>query len=100
MTVAELDKKFAGNIPEIYEQTMVPLIFEPYALDMAGRVAKLKPRTVLEIAAGTGAVTRELARQLSGACEITATDLNEPMLEVAQRKATARAVTWKRADAL
>jgi len=100
MTIAELDKKFAGNVPEIYERTMVPLIFEPYALDMADRIAELKPKRVLEIAAGTGAVTRELALQLSSDCEITATDLNEPMLEVAQRRGTARAVTWKRADAL
>ena len=41
---------------------MVPLIFEPYAADLARRVASLSPNAVLEIAAGTGAVTRALRR--------------------------------------
>jgi hypothetical protein len=47
------DKLFAGMIPEIYEQFLVPLIFESYAGDLAERVAKVKPRDVLETAAGT-----------------------------------------------
>lgn len=100
MTVRELDKNFVGNIPEIYEQLLVPLIFEPYAIDLARRVALLHPDSVLEIAAGTGAVTRELAGQLRSECAITATDLNQPMLEVAQRAGTVRPVAWRRADAL
>ena len=42
------DRKFAGSIPEIYERLMVPLIFEPYALDLANRLARTAPRDILE----------------------------------------------------
>jgi hypothetical protein len=37
----ETDKVFAGSIPENYDRYMVPLIFEPYAADIARRVASL-----------------------------------------------------------
>ena len=57
----ENDKLFAGPIPENYDRYMVPLIFEAYAADMARRAAALSPGAVLEIAAGTGVVTRALA---------------------------------------
>jgi ubiquinone/menaquinone biosynthesis C-methylase UbiE len=100
MTIAELDKKFAGNVPEIYERMMVPLVFEPYAEDLADRVIQQHPQQVLEVAAGTGVVTRELARRLPSNCQITATDLNGPMLDVAQRIGTGRSVSWRQADAL
>ena len=62
--VATGDKVFAGSIPEMYERLMVPLIFEPYALDLARRLAKTRPGAVLETAAGTGVVTRALASAL------------------------------------
>jgi hypothetical protein len=58
------DKLFAGSIPEIYDRFLVPLIFEPYARDLAGRVAKCEPRDVLETAAGTGVLTRAMASRL------------------------------------
>jgi ubiquinone/menaquinone biosynthesis C-methylase UbiE len=47
-------------------------------------VNALTPVRVLEIAAGTGAVTRELARTLPTTTHIVATDLNQPMLDEAQ----------------
>ena len=59
------DKLFAGSIPEIYDRFLVPLIFEVYAADLAGRVAMAQPREVLETAAGTGVLTRALASQLA-----------------------------------
>lgn len=94
------DAAFAGSIPELYDTLLVPLIFEPYAADLARRAAALAPRRVLETAAGTGAVTRALALALPPACEIVATDLNPPMLERAQRIGTVRPVAWRQADAL
>ena len=75
------DKVFAGSIPEMYDRLMVPLIFEPYARDLAERVAAMQPRQVLETAAGTGVVTRALASHLPAEARIVATDLNPPMLE-------------------
>jgi hypothetical protein len=50
----ETDKVFAGSIPENYDRYMVPLIFEPFAADLAQRAASFSPNTVLQIAAGTG----------------------------------------------
>ena len=95
------DKVFAGSIPEIYERFMVPLIFEPYALDLANRIAATKPRDVLETAAGTGVLTRALASQLSGDARIVATDLNPPMLNQARAKQPdGQRVTFQQADAL
>ena len=60
----EADKLFAGSIPENYDRYMVPLIFESFATDLAQRAASFSPRDVLEIAAGTGVVTRALAPKL------------------------------------
>jgi ubiquinone/menaquinone biosynthesis C-methylase UbiE len=95
------DKLFAGSIPEIYDTLMVPLIFEVYARDLAARVARLAPRDILEIAAGTGALTSALVTQLSPRCTIVASDLNQPMLNRAAAKpALGERVTFQQADAL
>ena len=94
------DKLFAGSIPEIYDRFLVPLIFEPYAVDLAGRVAALAPDDVLETAAGTGVLTRALSQQLPASTHIVATDLNQPMLDQAARRQPAGTVEWKQADAL
>jgi SAM-dependent methyltransferase len=95
------DKLFAGSIPEFYDRRLVPLIFEPYALDIALRVAAIQPRQVLETAAGTGVVTRALAAQLPPQTGIVATDLNEPMLKHAMaRHPQDHPTQWRQADAL
>ncbi|HEY7661612.1 MAG TPA: methyltransferase domain-containing protein [Xanthobacteraceae bacterium] len=99
--MATTDRDFAGSIPQLYDQFLVPLIFEPYARDLAGRVAKSAPQAVLETAAGTGVLTRAMASQLPGATRIVATDLNQPMLEHAQaRMPRERPIEWRQADAL
>jgi SAM-dependent methyltransferase len=94
------DKVFAGSVPELYDRYLVPLIFEPYALDMANRVAKRPVGRLLEVAAGTGVVTRRLASALPATTAIVATDLNPPMMERAVKVGTARPVEWKIADAM
>lgn len=95
------DKLFAGNIPETYERLLVPLLFEPYANDMADRVARIRSRDILEIAAGTGALTRAMADRLPADARIVASDLNPPMLERAQASlANDPRMTWRQADAL
>ena len=95
------DKVFAGSIPEVYDRLMVPLIFEPYARDLAERVARAGPQDVLEVAAGTGALTREIVARLPVDIRIVATDLNQPMLgHAAARQSHRDSVTWQQADAL
>jgi len=105
MTVSASDKKptdtvFAGAVPEMYETLMVPLIFEPYAIDLADRLSARSPRRVLEIAAGTGVVTRRLVATLPAGAAIVATDLNQAMLDHAASLGTARPVEWRQADAM
>ena len=92
------DTVFAGSIPAIYDQYMVPLIFEPYARLVAERAAAFDARRILETAAGTGVVTEQLHRALPGA-DIIATDLNAPMLEQAARRVSAPNVRFQPADA-
>src|SRR5690242_9716827 len=98
--VETTDKVFAGSIPETYDRLMVPLTFEPYALDLANRIAALAPADVLETAAGTGVLTRALAARLKPSVRIVASDLNQPMLDHAAKRLSGRAVEWKQADAL
>jgi ubiquinone/menaquinone biosynthesis C-methylase UbiE len=95
------DAAFSGSIPEIYNRLLVPLIFEDYARDLARRVEKLRPRAVLEIAAGTGVVTRAMASRLPSGTRYVATDLNQPMLDYAKAKHSENGqIQWRQADAL
>src|SRR3954470_21556682 len=96
----EADKRFTGSIPKLYESHLVPLIFEPFALDLAERVLTERPRRVLEVAAGTGVVTRRLSEALGNGAAIVATDLNPPMLQEARERGTAHPVEWRQADAM
>jgi ubiquinone/menaquinone biosynthesis C-methylase UbiE len=94
------DGVFAGAIPENYDRYMVPMIFEPYARDLAHRVAALSPHDVLETAAGTGVLTRLIAAQLPAGGRFVVTDLNQPMLKFARQQMPADPrVEWAQADA-
>jgi ubiquinone/menaquinone biosynthesis C-methylase UbiE len=98
--VAATDKLFAGSIPETYDRFLVPLIFESYARDLAERLARVEPYSVLEIAAGTGVLTRAMSARLPTQARIIATDLNQPMLDHAQSQSHDGRITWRQADAL
>ena len=100
MNKPESDKVFSGSIPKLYEQYLVPLIFEPYAADLAHRLASRSLTRVLEIAAGTGVVTRRMAAALPESVSIVATDLNQPMVDLASAIGTKRPVEWRQADAM
>lgn len=95
-----MDNEFTGSIPQIYERYLVPLIFETYAADLAARVVRRNPSRVLELAAGTGVVTRQLAALLPAGASIIATDLNQPMIDQAAAIGTHRPVEWRQADAM
>jgi ubiquinone/menaquinone biosynthesis C-methylase UbiE len=98
--VSEADKAFTGSIPENYDRYLVPLIFSDYARDLAVRASALNPKSVLEVAAGSGAVTRELAPRLLDDAKYVVTDLNQSMLDYAraQQMSDTRLV-WRQADA-
>lgn len=99
--VGSVDDVFAGSIPELYDEMLVPLIFEQYADDLATRTRRLNPERVLEVAAGSGVVTRAVAPVLGPTAEYTVTDLNGPMLEHARSmQPDSERLVWKTADAL
>src|SRR6266851_4775897 len=99
-SVAQNDTVFAGSIPQFYDQKLGALLFAPYAADMAMRVRSLSSGRLLETAAGTGIVTRQLATHLPPDVEIVATDLNQPMLDYAAAQPGLQRVKWQQADAL
>jgi SAM-dependent methyltransferase len=94
------DTVFTGSIPALYDRYLGPLIFAPYAADIAARVAGGKAGRVLETACGTGVLTRALTAALPDTATIIATDLNQPMLDFAATRPGAVRVQWQQADAL
>jgi ubiquinone/menaquinone biosynthesis C-methylase UbiE len=96
----DADKLFVGSMPALYDRHLGPFIFAPYAEDLAERVARFAPQRLLETAAGTGIVTRAMTRALADSVSITATDLNQAMVDYAAAQTKAGNVTWRQADAL
>ncbi|MEM7542332.1 MAG: class I SAM-dependent methyltransferase [Pseudomonadota bacterium] len=93
--------KFVGSIPTHYDQGLGPVMFEGMAAEVAERVAHFKPQAVLELAAGTGILTRELRNKLAPGSDLVATDLNEPMLDIAREKFSDQEhVTFEQGDAM
>ena len=96
------DSEFVGTVPDLYERLLVPMIFAAAADDVADEIARLEPEVVLEVAAGTGVLTRALLDRCP-TTRIVATDLNEPMLAVAARIVGSGVdggrVSWQQADA-
>jgi len=92
------DHVFRGSIPQLYDRYMVPLFFEPYAVHLASRVSQFAPGTLLELAAGTGVLSRSLAGALPSEVTIVATDLNQPMLDHAAARSASR-ISFRQADA-
>ena len=96
--MASSDSAFAGSIPAIYDRCLGPMLFQPYARDLAERAAAIRPERVLETAAGTGIVTAALAEALPGA-HIVATDLNPAMIDVAAERIASPRVSFQAVDA-
>ena len=91
---------FQGAVPENYDRYLGPVIFEPWAEDLVSRLANKKYKRVLEIACGTGIVTRRLRDALPVTIEIVATDLNSDMFEFAKPKFEGHEnIIWQQADA-
>ena len=72
--------QFTGSIPENYDRSLGPVLFKAWADDISHRIASLNPKNVLELAAGTGIVTRQLRNVLPAGCELVATEMGEEIL--------------------
>ncbi|WSH67440.1 methyltransferase domain-containing protein [Rhizobium ruizarguesonis] len=90
---------FEEGVAEFYDSLLVPILFEPYASEMAIVAERLKPGSILEVAAGTGALTRALRVTLDPATEIVATDLSQAMIDVGASSLTMSRTHWMHADA-
>lgn len=91
---------FSGEVPQNYDCYLGPAFFQPFAQDIVQRLDKKSIQSLLEIACGTGIVTRQLRDALPGHIEIVATDLNSDMFEFARPKFKKdERVQWKEADA-
>jgi len=82
--------QFAGSIPAAYDRYLGPILFQPYAEDLAARLNVDANGSVLELACGTGILTRVLRDRLPATTKLVATDLNEPMFRNAAQKVQAR----------
>jgi len=91
--------QFTGEIPTYYDRYLGPFLFEPYAADLVGRLQPQDGMRVLEIACGTGVLTRRLRRTLPASASVTATDLNEAMVSYARAAVTDAGISWAVADA-
>jgi ubiquinone/menaquinone biosynthesis C-methylase UbiE len=96
----EQNAEFSGSIPAVYDRYLRPILFQPYAEDLAARLQVPNNSSVLELACGTGILTRVLRSRLPASVKLTATDLNEPMFRPAAGKFTENeTVQWQQADA-
>jgi ubiquinone/menaquinone biosynthesis C-methylase UbiE len=99
--MTDSNARFDGSIPANYDRYLGPLLFEPYAADLVARLTLGPDARVVEVAAGTGILTRRLREQLPASATLVATDLNQPMLEYARGALPAGvAVDWRQADAV
>lgn len=99
--MADMSASFTGSIPEYYDSCLGPAWFDAFAQDLAHRLPAKPPGDVLEIACGTGLMTRRLRARLDPSVRLTATDLSQAMLDYARRKlADRRGIEWREADAL
>ncbi len=99
--MAEMSASFSGSIPEFYDRCLGPAWFGAFAADLAQRLPVKPPGKVLEIACGTGLVTRRLRERLDPAVRLVATDLSGAMLDYARGKLRDRdGIEWREADAV
>ena len=94
------DTIFAGSIPALYDRYLGPLIFEPYAADLATRVASGPAERVLETAAGTGILTRALAGIAARARPRSSRPTSIRRCSISRRQRPAPSASqWQQADA-
>jgi ubiquinone/menaquinone biosynthesis C-methylase UbiE len=82
-----------------YDEFLGPMFFEPYAIEVAARIPSSSVSLALEIAAGTGRVTRHIRKRLSASANLIASDISEDMLAVAREKLGDLEIDWQNIDA-
>ena len=92
---------YVGDVAIAYDRDLGHVLFKHYATDIALRATERSLRHVLEIAAGTGIVTRQLRNALPKDALLTAIDISDSMMDVARSKFLPHEqVTFHVADAI
>jgi SAM-dependent methyltransferase len=86
--------QISGTPAEIYEQHMVPAIFARWAPDLVEAAGVRTGERALDVACGTGAVTRLLAERVGPAGKVVGLDINPGMLAVARLAAPSGSIEW------
>jgi SAM-dependent methyltransferase len=91
-----------GNAAERYERWLVPFISGPWVPPLLDLVELRAGERVLDVACGTGVVSRLAARRVAPRGSVTGIDLNEGMLSVAGRLPLPPGLTieWRQGSAL
>ena len=91
---------FSGSIPQYYDSFLGTMYFEPYALDLAKRINKISPKNLLELASGTGRLTKLLPGVTAKGASIIASDINPAMINFGQSKVQDDKIKWQVVDAV
>lgn len=96
----DVGASFIGSIPDFYDKCLGPAWFDAFAEDLASRLPSRPAGDVLELACGTGLVTRRMRDRLDSSIKLFATDISKPMLDYARSKLDGReGIEWGEADA-
>ena len=90
---------FSRSVPNHYDQHLGPMFFEPYAVEVSNRIDPSTAGVALELASGTGRVTRHLRDVLPSTSKLIASDISPDMLAVAKEKLKAANIDWQIIDA-
>jgi ubiquinone/menaquinone biosynthesis C-methylase UbiE len=95
-------KAQAGSSPGNYEEFLVPAMFAPFAESLVEQVGVAPGSNVLDVACGTGAVSRAAARRAGASGSVTGVDLGEPTLAIARSRGNdegAAPIDYRQSDA-
>jgi len=97
-----IDYEGRDNTPsEIYEQHLVPAMFEPFARDLIQLCNIKRYERILDVACGTGIVSRLAIDYVNASVgKVVGIDINPIMLNMARLCSTGRNIEWKEGSAL
>src|SRR5437867_7780828 len=90
----------ARSPAEIYERHSVPRFGLLWARDLVDLVAPKAGERALDVACGTGAVTRLVAERVNPTGSVVGLDVNAGMIAVARSRVTSLNVEWREASVL